>query len=195
MHMQSIRIVAVGDQRSEFGSRVRTCDPFGISPGMAAGMPIPSYAWEAEDHVWEREPGRSGFDDSDNEPEPHPEGHGAGDILVEFLMSLHLDGKLSAKSLCTIGFWSSRAGALGSIKDYAHNPGDPSTGHFMRRIEAASGVKLSDMAKTMYHSKVPGLAKYDLSRTTHKMPITLPHESLGKEIQTHPEIFDKVLDK
>lgn len=110
---------------------------------------------------------------------PHPpEGAVAGDILADFLVTMLLEGKLSAKSLCTIAYWSKRAGAKGKIEEYSHNPADASTRHFMRTIDKANGIKVKDMAASMYYVQVPGLAKHDLSRTSHSMPVQAPHEAI-----------------
>ena len=56
-------------------------------------------------------------DDSDgNSSDEDPDfsvGEGAGVEFVETLISLHYDGKLSAKAVCVLSWFASRAGAKG----------------------------------------------------------------------------------
>lgn len=116
----------------------------------------------------------------ESDHEAIPEGSAARYVLAEFLLTLHLEGRMSAKALCTISYWAARAGAQGRVRDYAHRPDAPS-GHFMRHVDSTNGEKMKDLARTMYHIDTPGLAKYDLSRTSHPTPVNLPHECIVEE--------------
>ena len=159
---------------------------------------MPVMPWE-EDDAWEASGGRefaAGSSGAEQEgPNKFAQGAEAGDELVDFLMSLHLGGKLSAKSVCTIAWWASRAGALGKVKDFAHAPDDSSTGHYMRCIDKAVGVKLSDLTTSMFHWPVPGLGKYDLNTSKHKMPLQLPHQAIEQEIVDRPEIYEQARER
>eukprot|EP00969_Alexandrium_andersonii_P227301 10038727-Alexandrium_andersonii.AAC.1 len=80
-----------------------------------AGSSSGSYSWE---QPWEAPP-RWMDSDSDEEDAMNVElqGEEAGQELVEFLLSLYFAGKMSAKTVCVMCWWSSRAGALGPAKD------------------------------------------------------------------------------
>jgi len=51
-----------------------------------------------------------------------PIGDAAGDILAYIVLTLVLEGNMSAKTMCTIAVWSARAGAEGKIRDFAYRP-------------------------------------------------------------------------
>lgn len=157
---------------------------------MCSGSSGATYPWGEPGYGDSPSHAGGAFDDSDVEPPPPPEGAAAGDVLAEFLVAMLLEGKISSKSLCTIAYWSARAGAKGKFEEYAHNPADQSTGHFMRTIDKANGIKIKDLAALMYHVRVPGLAKYDLSRTSHAMPVQTPHEAIEQEIRDKPSLLD-----
>ena len=158
---------------------------------MASSSSIPQFAWDYEELGDERV-ALGGLDLPDAaETTIFAEGAEAGGELVDFLMTLHLGGKLSARSLCTIAWWASRAGALGRISDFALRPDDKGTGHPTRTIETATGVRVKDFRKDMFHWPVPGLAKYDLSTSKHSMPLQLPHEAIEQEVLTHPEVLEQ----
>ena len=38
----------------------------------------------------------------------------AGEVSANYLLAMHYEGKLSAKTVCVIAWWSSRAGAKGA---------------------------------------------------------------------------------
>ena len=44
----------------------------------------------------------------------------------------------------------------------------------------------------MYHIAVPGLHKFDISRTSHSMPVQCPHECIERERMENPHILAEV---
>ncbi len=137
--------------RSHFGSRYQVA--------RAEMANLPRYSWEAERPYW---------DDGD-ETAANSHLH-ASQMLIEFLVHLLLEGKLSAKSLCTIAYFATAAGAQGVVRQYAKDPGGQS-GSFQRHIDSVMGVDLGRMRKSMYHISTPGLDKHDAGRSTHDMPV------------------------
>lgn len=162
---------------------------------MAASSDDGPFPWETQEHEWEAyKPQEEVDDEMEVETDP-PKGSAAGDVLAEFLMTMHLAGKLSAKSLCVIAYWASRAGAKGKIQEYSYRPEDPWIGHYQAKVDRVNGLKVSEMRKTRYHMRVPGLAKWDFSRSSHHMPVSLPHEALLEEIMENPGLLEEAKQK
>ena len=114
---------------------------------------------------------RGGDGDSDSEDDAPPEGEAAATELTHLLVSQLLAGKMSAKTVCSIAYWASRAGARGDIEKLSHRPDAPS-GHFQRHLDSVLGTKVSELRKSMYHIRLPGLqTKNDSSRSTHLQPV------------------------
>jgi hypothetical protein len=144
---------------------------------------LPRYSWEAERPYW---------DDGD-ETAANIFLH-ASQMLIEFLVHLLLEGKLSAKSLCTIAYFATAAGAQGVIRQYAKDPGGQS-GSFQRHIDSVMGVDLGRMRKSMYHISTPGLDKHDAGRSTHDMPVNCPHVCIDAEFRRTPDLEAQVIAK
>ena len=144
--------------------------------------PIPD-AWDAQ-----ADPGTSD-NDSDSEA---LDGEAAGEQLAEFLFSMLWSGKMSAKTVCVIAWWATKAGAKGSIKDLAFRPSAP-TGHFQRKIDSVCGTDLKN--HSFYMAEVPGHSKCDYSRTVHEVPVRLPHEVIDKEISEDPDLAKQLAIK
>ena len=115
-------------------------------------------------------------------------GDEAADMLLDLLLAKMTAGKtFSAKSVCTICFWIKQMdGHLGKIGSHAHRPNNESTGHDQRKIDAASGVKMSDILKSHYRIDVPCCKKYDCGRSSHKLPVSVPYEALSSHVLQDP---------
>jgi hypothetical protein len=113
----------------------------------------------------------------------------AGVQLSELLLRCNVDGRLSAKDLCTIAYWASKAGALGPVRSLAHNPEAPS-GHFQRHLDRVAGLR--GAPDTFMHLQVPGHTKYNAERDVQEVKVLPPHESLNKEVVRDPGILDQI---
>lgn len=152
------------------------------------------FPWSQDAHVWQGAEDNPGDDEvSGDEGKRFAEGSAAGDILAEFLLTLLLEGKMSAKTMCTICFWAKQSGAKGKASEFAYRPDLPpeQSGHYFRHVDTVNGVRMKDLAGSMYHMATPGLAKYDLSRTSHDMPVSLPHEVIADEINNTPGMLEE----
>ena len=94
------------------------------------------HSWEqrAATRTWEQRGAHVPFfenSDAEEEAEPDPEGAEAGDVLGQTLLNMLLAGKMSAKSLCTISYWATRAGAQGGVTKFALSP-DSQSGKFQQ---------------------------------------------------------------
>ena len=110
----------------------------------------------------------------------------AGRELAEMLLSLHVDGRLSAKDTCTLSYWAYKAGAEGPVKDLAHNPKAPS-GHFQRHLDKTAGLRGDDAE--FYRIPVPGHTKHSGSREVCQVSVIPPHEVVHRELVEDPDIL------
>lgn len=148
--------------------------------------PVGTMASSSQFYDWERPKPRGGPGVDSDSDDPEPSAEEAGEMMVAFLLDLLYTNSLSARSLCVICYWASLAGAQGPVSDFKMKPSSP-TGHFQRKVDKATGVDLAGMANGMHRVGVPQHKKHDMSRTTHAMPIQLPHEALAGEAAENPD--------
>ena len=86
---------------------------------------LPSQPPESESGEWS--------EDSDTEWYKDICPEEAGATLVELLVNLHLEGKLSAKNLCVLCFYAEKAG-VSAAKDLSYKPDTKAVGHFSRHV-------------------------------------------------------------
>ena len=124
--------------------------------------------------------------DSDSSGDPYdvtPEQ--GGEEFTAFLLSLHLTGRMSAKSCCVLAWWATRAGAVGPADSLSSRP-DSATGHFQRKID--SFTKVDSKSKHLYYLETPLYQKFEASRTSYPMPTFPPHERIYKEYLENPSM-------
>ena len=108
----------------------------------------------------------------------------AGAALVDFLMNLMWYNSLSAKSVCVLAYWITRAGACGAISTLAYPPGRAS-GKYQRHLDRLSGFKNAD---NTYHVDVPQHVKCDESRAVRPICTYPMEEALSQEISKNPAL-------
>jgi hypothetical protein len=113
----------------------------------------------------------------------------AGTCLADLLLSLHVDGRLSAKAVCTLAYWAAKAGAHGPVRDLAFRPSAP-TGHYQRHLDSA--VRLRGQPEDFTVLRVPGHSKHSPHRTVQDISVMPPHECLHKEVTMDPSILEGV---
>jgi hypothetical protein len=130
--------------------------------------------------------------EEEQEPQAPSEGGGfdtsqeeAGQELASMLLQLHVEGRLTAKHLCQLSYYASRAGATGPVATYALRP-DASSGHFQRHVDKAANLRDPDQ---FYHLEVPGFRRV---RTTMQVEVLLPHEQLHKEVCDSPGLRERL---
>jgi hypothetical protein len=144
-----------------------------------------SYAWEKREG-WEGR-GLEEVDDSDGDSDEEAvfaEGVEAGEQFMEVLLGLHFQNRLSAKQLGILCWYGSRAGLQGPAAQFAHRPNDPATGHFQRKVDTALGIDLRPAEA--YFIDMPGHAKADLSRTTHRVRVNPFFDSMEQDVRDEP---------
>ena len=90
---------------------------------------------------------RSRASSGDSEAQEQISCDAAGNLVVEYLMSLLTHRRpMSARTTCTICWWASKAGARGSVESFALNP-ESQTGKLQAHLDKASGVSLQEDAR------------------------------------------------
>ena len=101
--------------------------------------------------------------------------------LADFLMSLNVRGKLSAKDVCTIALLAKQCGATGPVTDLSFRSDAPS-GHYQRHLTAV--LNLDAPLERAYTMQIPAREKHTIERTTIGIPVMpLTHESIAEELQ------------
>ena len=110
-----------------------------------ARVATPSHAWERPAHSWETRAlplaDPSGSESGEEEDLREVSAEEAGDLLVQRLLELHYTNRLSAKGVCVLSWWASKAGACGPVSDFAVLPSSQS-GVFQRHLDKVAGVNL-----------------------------------------------------
>ena len=104
----------------------------------------------------------------------------AEEEFVRMLVDLKWTGVLSARQVCTLAFWASRAGARGSIAKLAERP-DAQTGKFARRFDKVIGTKPADVPA--YNVPTIRRPRTSASRTLEPIPVILPIEAVEEELE------------
>jgi len=133
-----------------------------------------SHSWSRKVHSWQAEDGADP-DDSDVE-EIDPEDAGAQ--LLDLLVDLKVQGKLSATNCCLISFWAARAGAAGGVQQLGKAPG-ASSGHYSSHFDKVIGHRESE--KDLLWVDIPCYRPFDAGRYVRQVPVFPPHEILAEE--------------
>lgn len=105
----------------------------------------------------------------------------AGAELADFILQLHVSGRLTAKDACILSHLAVRAGARGPVQELAFRPSAP-TGHFQRHLDSVAGLR----ALRFHRVPMPSYCKRTHSRCTHDVSVCPPHEALHKEFVESP---------
>jgi hypothetical protein len=111
----------------------------------------------------------------------------AGACLADLLLELHVEGRLTAKSVCCISHWAARAGARGPVRNLAYRP-DAASGHFQRHLDGK--VALRGNPAEFVVLQIPGHSKQSYDRAVHEVRVLAPHECLHKEVSENPSILE-----
>ena len=157
---------------------------------MNLGRKVHSWERASASHSWEA-PTTGASESSDDEScddvlsvdDPQE----AGEVLIDYLVSLHLSGQLSAKAVCIASYWAAKAGAQGPASRYAFRPNAP-TGHFARHLDTVMGIKLKEMGSDMLKVPVPRYTKWDGLRSSHDLPIQAPTRHCAKRLNATPPL-------
>ena len=147
-------------------------------------------AWQIPLRAWQQEgaEGRGWSADIEEEDEAfsirEPTRTEAVEELQSYLVTGYLEGKLTAKHVCTISFWAYHAG-LSEMKALSLRP-DSESGHFNRLLVDVLGLRATH--QSLYDLRAPMYSKAELGRTISTIPVYPPHEAISSEVEAHPEI-------
>ena len=127
-------------------------------------------------------------DDSSGEDEKRI----AEEEMLGQLIEMYMTSELSAMIFCILCWHASRAGISGGPTErYAMAPGKR-VHRYQRKLNKELGY--IDFAKQFMVIDVPGQTKHDMSRTSLKLPILVPHEALEAEVASDPTILARLED-
>jgi len=137
--------------------------------------------WEAarnidneDDVFFDSSDGLSDSDTEDIPPTPDEQ-------FMDKLLSLYLVNKLSSRDACELAFWASEGG-IGEASRYGLAPGDPSDGHYSRKLKRAMGfTDRHDLLPV----EVPGHVKRLQGRTKHDIVIMPLHEQIASDLKAN----------
>jgi len=151
---------------------------------MFVSDPFSRFSWDAESVDCGVEPDPISLSDSEDDLDETAEGAGAE--LVETLLSMYFDGKMSAKGVCTICFFACLAGAKSPDMERLALRPSAQSGKFSRKLDKYLGLDLH--RKDCLRLSVPGLVKESSDRTVYTMPVRSPHEELVREWEGNPDL-------
>lgn len=160
------------------------------------------HSWEEEPRSWELPdagavndealPGTLDWEgESDDESKVFCNGEEAGTAFMDVCMEMLNSGRMSAKTVCTLCWYASRAGALGPVARYALNPESPS-GHFQRHIDRKNGFAASEKLQSMLHISVGINSKYEAARAMSRLPVQAPHECMRQEVLANTQLVEQL---
>ena len=147
-------------------------------------------SWEDRDysHLLDRLLDR----DSDSEDDPSellP--HECSQLFMDMLISMKLEGVISAKQACVLSYWAKRGGLAPPGDALALSPAS-SGGHFSRHFDKVLGV---DLKQDLYRVCVPGHRKHDRHRASRDVSVCLPFEALCDELEENPGILQTLKEQ
>ena len=113
----------------------------------------------------------------------------AGVQLAEFIITLKMDGILSAKQACSLAFWAARSGSVGQVHELGLRP-DQASGEYSRHVDAFVGTGIGSL--DCYEIQVARRLQHDASRRWEDLPSRPPHECLEEELLANPEMVGQL---
>eukprot|EP00971_Amphidinium_carterae_P259557 5150121-Amphidinium_carterae.1 len=134
------------------------------------------YAWETPLDVWDVEDQCA----VGSVPIEEMTGKEAAGELSAFLMGNFLQGKLTAKQVCTISYYGMKAG-LDDLNELAMHPSAQS-GAFSKHLQLVVEREQKEVPKK-YIVPVPAYVPYEAARAVHSLALLCPHEVLHDEMK------------
>ena len=103
----------------------------------------------------------------------------AGEELFEMLVSLKLEGNISAKQCCVLAFWAHKAGACGDVSNLQLRP-DQQSGQYSHRFDKVATGSPRD--QNHYFVKLGRRLRHDASRAFTPIATQPIHEALAQQM-------------
>ena len=111
-------------------------------------------------------------------------------ILLEMLIKLKMQGKLSAKDVCSLVYWGKGAGLQGVVCTLAKDP-NLTGGHFSEHFDAITGLKEGMQSEDLIMLDIPGRNRCDSESSTVPICACLGHMALARELSQVPDFAEK----
>lgn len=112
-------------------------------------------------------------------------------MFMEFLLALYFEGKATARTVCALSWWATKAGAKGPMSAYAYRP-DSQSGQFAAHIDRAHAIDMEVMKSSMLKIAIPRYEKHRGGRAEVLVPVVAPHEAIASELAQDPSIMDRL---
>ena len=117
-----------------------------------------------------------------------------GTEFYDMIVGMYMKGQVSAKQLCTLCWWATKAGLRGpacelGMKPVADDGLQRGEGRYQKHLDTLLGFKDSD--EKLYHVGYQGHSKYDAARSRHTLPTIPPHEAIADEVSATPDLIDE----
>ena len=150
----------------------------------AAPQSPPGHAWEQDGA--EASPSAGRVVGASASAEAAEDAETTGVELADYILQLHVSGRLTAKDACILSHFAERAGARGPVKDLAFRPSAPS-GHFQRHLDSVAGLR----SLAFHRVQMPSYCETTHQRSTHDVAVRPPHDALHQEFVDSPELVAK----
>jgi len=131
-------------------------------------------------HSWEVGSTQDGGESSSSDPEDDEDRAPPGRRFADFASELYYSRVLSAKQMCTLMFWASKAG-VEEAAPLAFRPNAPS-GHFQRHLNKVLEPLLDK--SVLYRMPVPSYSADKLARSVHDLCVLPLHEVVDEMYST-----------
>ena len=112
----------------------------------------------------------------------------AADYLVDYIVTLKLEGKLKATHACTLAFFAHKAGIHNDRLKAISSPPSASGGTASDKFDRALGTKPRDASH--YHIGMGIKGRFEFQRSWSYVPTVPPHEALIEELAETPGNLD-----
>ena len=113
-------------------------------------------------------------------------------MFFDMLVSLKLQGHLSAKSACILSWWA-KLGGIASPGDALALPPTRTGGAFSHHFDRILGLDVL-MKEDWYRLEIPAHCKHEASRTTFPLAVKPAFESLSEELSRIDDIQSRIED-
>ena len=113
----------------------------------------------------------------------------ATQAFLNYLLDLADESKISAKDVCVLCWYASKAGMSDDVRRIGFRPDAPS-GHYQRHLDSV--LDFAERQSQFYKLQVVGTRKQDASRSTFDMCVVPGHEVFNAEVEGDAGLSEKV---
>ena len=110
---------------------------------------------------------------------------------ANMLIDLKLQAGISARQVCTLCWWLSKAGLGGKIADLSVHP-DRASGQYSKHFDYVVGVRAVDVREDFVIVKMPMHERSMAKRSVREVAVFTPLEAIAEEIAATPDMHAKL---